>query len=251
MIGKEKKNQLKVDKKSSENVIDTKNLWKIYKSGKKESAVQTIALKDVSLNIKKGVFVAVVGASGSGKSTLLHLLAGLDRPTKKENQEIIINGKSLINRSENWLAKFRAENIGFVLQFFGLLPTLTALENVMMSVYFNGKKSKERRELAEVVLTDVGLEHRMNNYPNQLSGGELQRVAIARAIVNAPDIVFADEPTGNLDSKTGKEILNLLQELVKKKKITLILVTHDQRIYEYCDQVIILEDGEIAQIKHF
>ncbi|MFX1537329.1 MAG: ABC transporter ATP-binding protein [Promethearchaeota archaeon] len=179
--------------------VHTINLSKIYGEGQ----ARTEALRDVCLDIPKGSFVAIVGASGTGKSTLLHLLAGLDQPTPQENQILEVNGVSLLGRSENWLANFRAKHVGFVLQFFGLLPTLTALENSIIAAYFGGLASKERRELAEEALGAVGLSHRLDHFPSQLSGGEKQRVAIARAVVNKPDILFADEPTGNLDTENG------------------------------------------------
>lgn len=228
---------------NKDTIIKVQNLWKVYKIG----SVETIALKNASVNIQQGKFVAIIGSSGSGKSTLLHLLAGLDYPTKKDNQELLIRGQSLLKKTENWLAKFRAKNIGFVLQFFGLLPTLTTLENVMMAGYFNGKNSKLRKEKAIEMLKMVGLENRLNNFPNQLSGGQKQRVAIARALINEPPIIFADEPTGNLDSTSGTEVLALLKKLVEKKHITLVLVTHDPKIYNYADQIIEIQDGRIVK----
>ncbi|NHK31204.1 MAG: ABC transporter ATP-binding protein, partial [Asgard group archaeon] len=228
---------------SSSNIaIKAKNLWKVYNN----EQVSTVALKNISLEIEQGSFVAIIGPSGSGKSTLIHLLAGLDRATQKEEQELEVNAKSILNRSENWLSEFRANNIGFVLQFFGLLETLTSLENVMMGAYFGNEKKKHLRQLAEEVLKSVGLSDKINHYPSQLSGGEKQRVAISRALVNKPSIVFADEPTGNLDSQSGTEILSLLKKLNEEYGITIMLVSHDPKARDYVDRVLEIVDGEIV-----
>ena len=232
-------------------IIDVSNLSKIYSSGE----AKIIALEKASLKIEKGSFVVIVGPSGSGKSTLLHLLAGLDHPTLNEGKKQIgiehpkleVIGDSLLNRNENWLSKFRAEHIGFVLQFFGLLPTLTVLENVMMAGYFNKKNAKERLEQSKRILDQVGLSDRLDFYPNQLSGGQKQRVAIARALVNEPEIIFADEPTGNLDSKTGEDILKLLIKISEDRSRTVIIVTHDLEVAKYCDQIIEIFDGRIVR----
>lgn len=227
--------------------IKARNLWKIFNT----EEIKTTALKGVSLDIEKGNFVAIIGPSGSGKSTLLHLLAGIDKPTKEDNQVLEINRESILNRSENWLSEFRAKNIGFVLQFFGLLETLTILENIMIGAYFGNKRGKEIRIFAEEALESFGLINRANHYPSQLSGGEKQRVAIARAIVNKPSIIFADEPTGNLDSQNGAKILSLLKELKEKNKLTIVLVTHDHRVKEYANRIVELNDGEIIHdIRH-
>ena len=223
--------------------IKARNLWKIYNT----EEIETTALEDISLDVEIGSFIAIIGPSGSGKSTLLHLLAGLDKPTKKDNQILEINKESILDRTENWLSEFRAKNIGFVLQFFGLLETLTALENVMIGAYFGNIKRKEMRISAERALDSFGLINKANHYPSQLSGGEKQRVAIARAIVNKPSIIFADEPTGNLDSKNGEEIFSLLKELNEKNKQTVILVTHDYRVKEFADRIIELNDGKIIK----
>ncbi|NHJ49450.1 MAG: ABC transporter ATP-binding protein [Asgard group archaeon] len=222
--------------------MKTSNLWKIYNN----EQISTTALKNISLDIEQGSIVAIVGPSGSGKSTLLHLLAGLDKPTIKGEQELIINNESLLNRSENWLAEFRASNIGFILQFFGLLDTLTALENVMIGAYFGKKGRKQMQQLAKEALIAVGLAERLNHFPSQLSGGEKQRVAIARALVNKPNIVFADEPTGNLDSQSGTEILSLLKRLNRDYGITVLVISHDPKVREYVDRVLELVDGEIV-----
>lgn len=222
-------------------IIEAQNLSKIYNN----SQVETIALQEVNLVIKAGAFVAILGPSGSGKSTLLNVLAGLDQPTKKENQLLELNNYNILGKSESTLAEFRARNVGFVLQFFGLLPTLTVLENVMMAGYFGGIDSRERKEKALKLLFLVGLEDRVNHLPSQLSGGQKQRVAIARALVNSPKILFADEPTGNLDSISGREILELLQKLNQEQGITIVMVSHDPRVLDFCSEVIKIEDGRI------
>lgn len=236
---------VQIKKKTSQNgvIIKVRNLWKVYNG----SDVETIALKNINLDIVEGTFTAIIGPSGSGKSTLLHLLAGLDQPTKKDNQYLEINTHSLLNKNESALAKFRADNVGFVLQFFGLLSTLTALENVMMAGYFAGKKSQDRNALAKEKLTQVGLEDRMFHFPSQLSGGQKQRVAIARALVNSPAVLFADEPTGNLDSKSGEEILKLLKKLNEEKGITIVMVTHDPEAMNYAKQIVRIVDGQIVE----
>jgi putative ABC transport system ATP-binding protein len=222
--------------------IRATHLSKIFNNGQ-----QTVALNDVTINIEEGSFVAIIGASGSGKSTLLHLIAGLDRPTKVNGQILEVCGQSLLGRSESWLATFRARNIGFVLQFFGLLPTLTVLENVMIASYFGGSKRGERKKGAEDVLKSVGLDDRFHYFPNQLSGGQKQRVAIARALVNKPKILFADEPTGNLDTKSGKEIFNLLKKLNEKFGLTIVIVSHDTTIFNYSNRTIEISDGLIIK----
>lgn len=216
------------------------NLSKIF-----NGVQQTVALNDVSLSIEEGSFVAIIGASGCGKSTLLHLLAGLDRPTKTNGQLLEVCGQSLLGRSESWLASFRARNTGFVLQFFGLLPTMTVLENVMLAGYFGGCKSRSSR--AKQLLSSVSLDDRFNHYPSQLSGGQRQRAAIARALINEPKILFADEPTGNLDSKSGEEVFSLLQSLNRSSNITILLVSHDLRVQDFADRVIELQDGSIIR----
>ncbi len=222
--------------------INAAHLTKIFNNGQ-----QTVALDNVTISIEEGSFVAIVGASGSGKSTLLHLIAGIDRPTKVDGQILEVCGKSLLDRSESWLASFRAQNIGFVLQFFGLLATLTALENVMLASYFGGNKRGIRKKSAEDILKSVGLDDRFHYFPNQLSGGQKQRVAIARALVNHPKILFADEPTGNLDTKNGKEIFDLLKELNKEIGLTIVIVSHDTTIFNYSNRTIEISDGLIIR----
>lgn len=199
-------------------------------------------LQPLSLTVVAGESLAITGASGSGKSTLLGILAGLDLPT---SGQLTLNGHDLLAMNEEQRAKVRADNVGFVFQSFQLLPGLTALENVMLPLeLFDNKRAKQ---LAQEYLEKVGLAHRMSHYPKQLSGGEQQRVAIARAFATKPKVLFADEPTGNLDSKTGAHIIELLFELNKSENTTLILVTHEQRLADRCQQMIEVEAGQIVQ----
>ncbi len=224
-------------------IIEVDNINKIYNIGE----AKTIALNNVSLTVMKGSFVSIIGPSGSGKSTLIHLLAGLDHPSQNKDQKLEVLGKSLLGKSENYLAKFRSEHVGFILQFFGLLPTLTVLENVMIAGYFSKMTPKVRFKKSKEILSEIGLGDRLNHYPNQLSGGQMQRVAIARALVNEPELIFADEPTGNLDSKNGEEILNLLYKIAKEQNRTVIVVTHDPGVVIYSDQIIEIIDGKITR----
>ena len=224
-------------------IIEVDNINKIYNIGE----AKTIALNNVSLTVMKGSFVSIIGPSGSGKSTLIHLLAGLDHPSQNKDQKLEVLGKSLLGKSENYLAKFRSEHVGFILQFFGLLPTLTVLENVMIAGYFSKMTPKVRFKKSKEILSEIGLGDRLNHYPNQLSGGQMQRVAIARALVNEPELIFADEPTGNLDSKNGEEILKLLYKISKEQNRTVIVVTHDPGVEIYSDQIIEIIDGKITR----
>jgi len=198
-------------------------------------------LKGIELEIKRGESVAVVGASGSGKSTLLGLLAGLDEPSAGR---VIIDGTDLGSLDEDQRARFRGEHVGFVFQSFQLLPALTALENVMLPLELKGRQ--DARAQAEHFLERVGLDSRLHHYPLQLSGGEQQRVAISRAFAATPDILFADEPTGNLDTRTGTHIIDLLFELNEQEGTTLVLVTHEERLAERCHRRICLEAGAIV-----
>ena len=199
-------------------------------------------LHPISVEIAVGNSLAITGASGSGKSTLLGILAGLDTPT---SGDITLNNQKITAMDEEGRANVRANNVGFIFQSFQLLPGLTALENVMLPLELFEKK--DAREIAQNYLTKVGLEHRLNHYPQQLSGGEQQRVAIARAFSTKPKILFADEPTGNLDSKTGAKIIDLLFELNATENTTLVLVTHEQRLASYCDDIIVIEAGQIVE----
>ena len=216
-----------------EKVIEIKSLGVNY--GEKE------VLKNIDLNIEQGEFVAIVGPSGSGKSTLLHLLGGVDKPS---SGEVIIKGESICKLKEKELAILRRRKLGFVFQFFNLIPVLTAEENIEMPVLLdNGKIDKNyMNELLKL----LGLEERRNHYPSELSGGQQQRVSIGRALANKPSIILADEPTGNLDSKNSKEVLELLKYCAKKYNQTLILITHDINIAKSSDRVITIEDGKIT-----
>lgn len=199
-------------------LIEVKNLNKIYGSGEAEVK----ALKNINLNIEQGEFVAIVGQSGSGKSTLLHLIGGVDIPS---SGEVIIDGKNIYKLKEKELSILRRRKLGFIFQFFNLIPVLTAQENIEMPVLLDNEKidKKYMNELLRI----LGLEERKNNYPSQLSGGQQQRVSIGRALANKPSIILTDEPTGNLDSKNSKEVLELLKYCAKKYNQTLILITHD------------------------
>lgn len=217
-------------------LIEVKNLNKIYGSGEAEVK----ALKNINLNIEQGEFVAIVGQSGSGKSTLLHLIGGVDIPS---SGEVIIDGKNIYKLKEKELSILRRRKLGFIFQFFNLIPVLTAQENIEMPVLLDNEKidKKYMNELLRI----LGLEERKNNYPSQLSGGQQQRVSIGRALANKPSIILADEPTGNLDSKNSKEVLELLKYCAKKYNQTLILITHDINIAKSADRVITIQDGEI------
>ncbi len=200
------------------------------------------ALKKTNLDIKKGDYIAIMGPSGSGKSTLMHLIGLLDVPT---TGKVIFEGKNVSGLSETDLAKIRNQKIGFVFQTFNLIPRVSVLNNVELPLFYSGVAKIERKKRANEVLTKVGLSERLSHYPNQLSGGEQQRVAIARALVNNPTIILADEPTGNLDSKTGSEIVKLFRQLNKEGN-TFVMVTHDQEIARNCRRIVKIKDGEIT-----
>ena len=217
-------------------MIQIFDVSKRYRSGK----TFFDALTNTSLLIERGEFVAIVGPSGSGKSTLLHLMGGLDRPT---SGAVIVNGNNLGTMSDRALAKFRNETIGFVFQSFYLLPNTSALENVVLPLMYTQGVPKRRRRAQEALMA-VGLGSKLRNRPSELSGGEQQRVAIARALVNDPDIILADEPTGNLDSATGQQIIGILLKLHELGK-TLILVTHDHSLARVAGRIIRIEDGQI------
>ena len=215
-------------------LILAKNITKVYRSGQ----AHVVALKDVSLEVKKGDFLGVFGPSGSGKSTLLHILGTLDKPTKGE---IIIMGVNPATMSDSELSRFRNKKIGFVFQFHHLLRDLTALENVMLPMRVNGVTNA--REKAIELLEEMGMGHRLHHHPDELSGGENQRVAVARALANDPDILLADEPTGNLDTENEENLLRIFKELNESRKMTVVLVSHNLDIREYCDKVFYLKDG--------
>lgn len=206
---------------------------------------KVVALNDVSFSIEKGEFCCLLGTSGSGKSTLLNLMAGLEKPTKGE---ILIKGKHIEKMTEKHLAVFRRNYVGFVFQSYNLLATLTALENVSLPLVFKGVPKAIRDKKALEMLKAVGLEKRLKHKPNQMSGGQQQRVSIARAFISSPEIVFADEPTGNLDSKTTLEVMNLITSMARKNNQTLIIVTHDIEIAGYADKIIHVKDGIIEKV---
>jgi putative ABC transport system ATP-binding protein len=204
------------------------------------------AIDNVSFDIESGEFLAVQGPSGSGKTTLLGLLAGLE---KADEGSILIGDEELTSMTEDQLALFRRYNIGFVFQAFNLIPTLNTLENIALPLYPERMNRKDMLERARKVAYDVGLSERLNHYPNELSGGEQQRVAVARSLINEPKVIFADEPTGNLDSKTGEKIIELLHNLNKEKGQTFVLVTHDDKIAKESSRIIRLIDGRIEHDK--
>ncbi len=222
-------------------LLEAKNVWKIY--GRGESA--TYALRGVNIAIEEGEFVAIMGPSGSGKSTLMHILGALDVPTKGS---VYIQGKNVATMSEAERAKVRREVIGFVFQQFYLSPNLKAWENVALPLLFAGIPREERQKRALELLRLVGLEQKAENYPNQLSGGQQQRVAIARALANDPLAILADEPTGNLDSKAGKKIMEIFTDLNKRGK-TIVLVTHDRSVAEYAEKIYHVKDGKIVGVE--
>jgi len=223
-------------------ILEVKDIKKSYYLGK----IQVPALRGVSFEVKQGEFLAIFGPSGSGKSTLLHLMGGLDRP---DQGEILIDGANLQKLHDNELAELRLKKIGFVFQFFNLLPRLTALRNVELPLTVAGLSEKETLEKAREMLKLMGLGARVDHKPSELSGGEQQRVAMARALINDPKIVLADEPTGNLDTKTGWELVELMQRLNKEKGQTFVMITHDPHIAETADRMIHLRDGLIEEIK--
>ena len=220
-------------------IIETQDLWKTYVMGSEEIH----ALRGVSTSIEKGDYVAIMGPSGSGKSTLMNLIGCLDTPTRGS---YLLNGKEVAEMNDNELARIRNEEIGFVFQTFNLLPRASALHNVELPLVYAGVSSKDRQERAREALRKVELENRMSHKPNELSGGQRQRVAIARALVNNPSILLADEPTGNLDSKTGVEIMALFERLHRGGN-TIILVTHEADIAAHAHRAIHLRDGQIEK----
>lgn len=221
-------------------MINIKNLTKVYKNG----SLSVTALKDIELNIKKGSFVSIMGPSGSGKSTLMNILGCLDRATKGD---YIIDGVNVSVLHENELAHIRNRKIGFVFQTFNLLPRLTAQKNVELPMTYAKISINERRKKAEEALVRVGLGDRMKHRSNELSGGQRQRVAIARALVNDPAILLADEPTGNLDTRSGEEIMAIFQQLNQEDGVTIILVTHEREIAEHTQRIIQFRDGRLVK----
>jgi len=224
-------------------VIKLENVWKIYQFDHLELSV----LKGITLDISRGAFVVILGPSGSGKSTLLNMLGCLDLPSRGT---VFLDGRDISKMSEDELAQARGKKIGFVFQQFNLLQNLNALENVAMPMIFQGKPEIERKKRAQSLLASLGLQDRILHRPSELSGGEQQRIAIARALANDPEIIVADEPTGNLDSSTGKKIMEILIDLHKNEGKTIVVVTHDPTIADYGTQVVHIKDGEIAK-NHF
>lgn len=222
--------------------IRLNNVKKIYRMGDEKIK----ALDDVSLSIEKREFICLIGTSGSGKSTLLNMMAGLEKPTKGE---IIVNNHHLEKMNERQLTKFRQLNVGFVFQSYNLIPTLTALENVSLVLTFKGIPKSTREKAAAKMLKNVGLGNRLHHKPSEMSGGQQQRVSIARAFVSNPRIVFADEPTGNLDTKTTYEVMDLITGMAKNFNQTLVIVTHDVEISDYAHRIIHLRDGNIEKIE--
>jgi len=220
-------------------LIKLENVWKVYQLGRVELEI----LKGINLEIAPGNFVVILGPSGSGKSTLLHIIGLLDMPTKGK---VFLRDQDTLKLSEDELAQIRGKKIGFIFQQFNLLQNLTALENVMIPMIFQGVPEKERRERAEFLLESVGLKERMSHRPFELSGGEQQRIAIARALSNNPEVIVADEPTGNLDSSTGQKIMEILISLHEKEQKTMIVVTHDPTIADYSEQIINIKDGKLV-----
>ncbi|MCH5262146.1 MAG: ABC transporter ATP-binding protein [Lachnospiraceae bacterium] len=223
-------------------VIQVKDLYKIYRVG--ETKVR--ALNGVSFTIDRGNFCSIVGTSGSGKSTLLNMLAGLEKPTKGE---IIIAGEHMETKTENQLVAFRRKHIGFIFQSFNLMGTMNAIENVALPLTFQGMDKKKRNAKAEEMLDLVGLTKHKKHRPNQMSGGQQQRVGVARALVVEPEIIFADEPTGNLDSNTSVEVMNLMKKVVREKNQTLVMVTHDNYLASFADIILRIKDGKIIEIE--
>lgn len=227
--------------KDMANILEVKNLTKTY--GKGDSLVK--AVDNVSMDVSDGEFVAIIGASGSGKSTLLHLIGGVDCPDDKKAGEIIVNGEDITKLNKNQMAVFRRRNIGIIYQFYNLIPVLTVRENITLPVSLD-KKEIDEKYLDELI-DALGLKERESHLPNQLSGGQQQRVAIGRALFGRPALILADEPTGNLDSKSSAEIVKLLKLANKRYHQTIIMVTHDEKIAEQADRVIEFADGKIIQ----
>ncbi|WP_455057060.1 ABC transporter ATP-binding protein [Jutongia sp.] len=223
-------------------VIRVKDLYKVYRVG--DSKVK--ALNGVDFTIQKGEFCSIVGTSGSGKSTLLNMLAGLEKPTKGQ---IVIAGEHIEKKSENQLVRFRREHIGFIFQSFNLLPALSAVENVALPLTFQGMDKAKRLEKAAQVLDLVGLSKHKDHKPTQMSGGQQQRVGIARALVVNPQIIFADEPTGNLDSHTSAEVMELIRRIIHEQNQTLVMVTHDDHLAGFADRIFRISDGKIVSIE--
>lgn len=221
-------------------ILETNQLCKFY--GTNENQVK--AVNNVNIQIKRGEFVAIIGKSGSGKSTLLHMLGGLDTPTKGN---VVLSGKDLYQMNEDKLAVFRRRKIGFIFQAFNLISSINVWENIVLPLGLDGRKVDEA--YVNDIISILGIENRIHNLPNTLSGGQQQRVAIARALVARPEILFADEPTGNLDSKTSDEVIALLKMTAKKYGQTIVMITHDDEIAQVADRILIIEDGKVVDFR--
>lgn len=221
-----------------ENIIEIKNLYKDFVLG----TITVEVLKDINLSITKGEFITIMGPSGSGKSTLLYLIGGLDKPTKGR---IIINGNDISELPDEEQSVMRRREIGFVFQFYNLVPNLTVEDNIMLPILLDGKKLGNYKKRLDEILEEVELTDRKKHTPRELSGGQQQRVAIARALINEPDIILADEPTGNLDSKTSEEVMKLLQRICKEKGKTILQVSHSLETAKYGDRIINVKDGRV------
>jgi putative ABC transport system ATP-binding protein len=223
-------------------VVKIDNVTRVYQVGK----VETKALRGINLTVESGEFTTLVGPSGSGKTTLLQMIGCLDQPT---TGQVFINDKDVTRLNRNQRADMRRGTIGFIFQFFALIPTLTAYENVEMPLLMNGHSSKERRERVMELLTAVDLADRANNRPDQLSGGQQQRVAVARALAPKPTLVLADEPTANLDTTNGQQVMEIMQKLNQETGVTFVFATHDPRVIKYARRVVTLQDGKIVDDK--
>ena len=234
----EQENDSRKESDDMNKILRTENLCKYYGSGENEVR----AVQNANIDIQKGEFVAIVGKSGSGKSTLLHMLGGLDTPT---GGKVFIRGKDIFSYKEDALAVFRRRKIGFIFQSFNLVSSINVWENIVLPIGLDGRKADEAFVM-DIVKT-LGLEKKLHNLPNTLSGGQQQRVAIARALASRPDILFADEPTGNLDSRTSDEVIALLKMSVEKYGQTLVMITHDEDIAQIADRILVIEDGKVEE----
>ncbi len=224
-------------------IIRLENVWKVYRMGE----IEVPALRGVELEVRKGEFLAIAGASGSGKSTMMNLVGCLDVPTRGK---IMLDGENIQSLGESRLAQTRGKKIGFVFQQFNLIPTLNARENVMLPLMFQDVSDEKAGRKADELLRLVGLADRMEHLPSQLSGGQMQRVAIARALAVDPEIILADEPTGNLDSKTGGFIMEFLSRVHREEKKTVVMVTHDLHLAKFADRVVHLKDGQVESVEN-
>ena len=242
MVGRTKYTRKRDTEKTNNPIIRLRDVWKVYRMGQ----VEVPALRGVNLEIGKGEFLAIAGASGSGKSTMMNIVGCLDLPSKGE---VYLDGDNIAGFRESRLAQTRGRKIGFVFQQFNLIPTLDALENVMLPLAFQDTDDGEAKKKATELLNQVGLGDRMHHRPSQLSGGQMQRVAIARALAVDPEIILADEPTGNLDSKTGAFIIDFLNRIHKDDGKTIIMVTHDLHLTKHADRIVYLKDGQVERIE--